>query len=51
MAELSEDEKNRISHRAKALAAMRPRLEATIRARQAEAEGILEQHPGRNPTS
>ncbi len=36
MAELGEDEKNRISHRARALAQMRPRLDALVRARQAE---------------
>ncbi|UQA60997.1 RdgB/HAM1 family non-canonical purine NTP pyrophosphatase [Polyangium aurulentum] len=33
MAELSDDEKNRISHRAQAVAALRPRLEALIEGR------------------
>lgn len=40
MAELSPDEKNRISHRARALEAVRPRLEALVRARLKEAERI-----------
>jgi XTP/dITP diphosphohydrolase len=37
MAELGEDEKNRISHRARAVAALRPALEALIARRRADA--------------
>ncbi len=41
MAELEEAEKNKISHRAKALAKLQPRLEAIIRARLDDAARIL----------
>jgi XTP/dITP diphosphohydrolase len=40
MAELGEDEKNRISHRAVAIAALRPVLEARIAQRRADADRI-----------
>ena len=36
MAELAEDEKNRISHRGRAFAALRPVLEAVLRERAAQ---------------
>jgi XTP/dITP diphosphohydrolase len=42
MAELSEDEKNRISHRARAVQALRPKLGALLDARAAEARRIAE---------
>jgi XTP/dITP diphosphohydrolase len=41
MADLSEDEKNAISHRAKALAQLQPKLEQVIQARLAEAAAVL----------
>jgi XTP/dITP diphosphohydrolase len=41
MAELGDDERTRVSHRAKALAAIQPRLEAIIRSRLDEAVRIL----------
>jgi XTP/dITP diphosphohydrolase len=42
MADLSEDEKNRVSHRSRALAAMRPHLRARIEERLATAAQALE---------
>ncbi|HZO14081.1 MAG TPA: XTP/dITP diphosphatase [Polyangiaceae bacterium] len=41
MAELNEDEKTRVSHRAKALAAIQPRLEAIIKSRLDDAMRVL----------
>lgn len=41
MAELSADQKNQVSHRARALSAMRPKLEALVRQRLEEAGRIL----------
>jgi XTP/dITP diphosphohydrolase len=41
MAELSEEEKNRISHRGKALRELQPRLEAIVRARLGQAADIV----------
>jgi XTP/dITP diphosphohydrolase len=40
MAELADDEKNRISHRAQAIAALRPALEERIARRRADAGRI-----------
>jgi len=45
MAELSEDEKNQISHRAKALAALQPKLSAIVEERLATAARILSTPP------
>ncbi len=45
MAELSEDEKNQISHRAKALAALQPKLAAIVEERLADATRILSTPP------
>lgn len=43
MAELGAEEKNRLSHRARALAAVRPMLAARVRERLAEARRIMEE--------
>jgi len=40
LAEMPDEEKNRISHRARAVAALRPALEALIAKRRAHAEGL-----------
>ncbi|MEZ4445906.1 MAG: non-canonical purine NTP pyrophosphatase [Polyangiaceae bacterium] len=42
LAELTEEERNEQSHRGRALQALRPKLEALIRSRLAEAEAVLE---------
>jgi XTP/dITP diphosphohydrolase len=45
MADLSEDEKNRVSHRAQALAAIKPTLEAIVRTRLEETVEVLTMPP------
>jgi XTP/dITP diphosphohydrolase len=47
LAELEEEERNHVSHRAKALAAVQPRLEAIIRSRLEDAVRILSGRPRR----